>query len=228
VKILTDHQYDDAWWAARRGMPTASAAKRILTPGGKPSGSKDGGQSSYIDELIGDQYDTGYPRTNDYQSPAMRNGSERESEAIAFYSFAKGIELHQVGLCCDESGRYGFSPDSLCGTPGEWEGVVEAKNPLPKTHIKYLRGGVLPDEYKPQVHFTLVASGLEWVDFISYATGLPELIVRVTPDKYTGDMRDQMEVFWDQYQTALQLIRDMSPPTDFIQKQEDKAYAEIF
>lgn len=229
MKIITQGQYTKDWWDARRGVPTASNAKSILTPTGKPSSAKDGGQSAYIDQLIGERFDPAYPRENEYQSPAMKNGSQREKESIAWYAFAKGVEVHHVGLCMDEAGRFGFSPDCLVGEDRDRpEGIVEAKNPSYKIHTRWLRNGQLPDEHKPQVHFILVASGVEWVDFVSYATGMKELCVRVTPDDYTAKMREQMEVFWCEYQEALKQIRAMSPDTEFTNHQEEQELAKVF
>jgi len=61
---------------------------------------------------------------------------------------------------------------------------VEVKCPKTKTHVRYIRIGVIPAEYKPQVlQYFLVHDKLQWLDFISFDPRLdrkPIFIKRVT------------------------------------------------
>ena len=80
------------------------------------------------------------------------------------------------------------------------------KNPNAATHAEYLYYGVLPDDYKAQVHGYLIISGRAWWDFLSYCPGLQPFIIRVTPDEYTKQLRVNMELFWTDYEAVLRKI----------------------
>jgi hypothetical protein len=67
-------------------------------------------------------------------------------------------------------------------------------------------------EYKPQVHWSLVVTGREWWDFMSYSPGLPPFRCRVVPDDYTKRLRDAMEKFWDEFQVIKAKVEATIPP----------------
>jgi len=72
----------------------------------------------------------------------------------------------------------GASPDGLIGE----DGLLEIKCPLAHTHVGYLREGVLPPKYIPQVQGQLWVTGRQWCDFVSYHPELKIMIVRVERD----------------------------------------------
>lgn len=199
MKVLMMQQLSPEWWEARRGLPTASSFDRILTAGGKPSTQ----QEDFIDELLGDvmfqgpnyfsQYGPSRAATN-----AMRNGQDTEPEARRWYEFDQGAAVQQVGFCVSDCGRMGCSPDGLVGD----EGGLELKCPLLRTQIGYLRKGILPTEYRCQVHGSLIITGRRWWDFVSYAPGVPGFRVRVTPDEFTERLRAELERFLERYHAA--------------------------
>lgn len=221
MKIVTADQYSPKWWAARRGVPSASNAKKVFTSMGKASDS----QSQYIADLIAEHYDPCYGNVDDYQSAAMKNGSMMEPEARRFYEFDKDVTVEQVGFCVTDDGRFGASPDGLVGD----DGGLECKAPQHNTQIKYLLAGQkVPADYIPQVHWTLIVTGRKWWDFLSYTDGLPKLLVRVTPDDYTQAMRAEMEKFWTKYQAALNRIREMDTERAFADHLNDIEVAKMF
>ena len=188
MKIIDCQQYTPEWWLARRGLPTASVASRIITPAkGEYSKSADG----LICELLAQQYDPSYGVYDDYQTAAMKNGSLLEPEARRFYEFHRNADVIQVGFCTTDDGTAGCSPDGLIGD----DGLLEIKSPEAKTQVAYLLGGGLPAEYKPQVHWHLAVTGRAWCDFISYSRGLPPLLLRIVPDDYTKQVRAHMARF---------------------------------
>ena len=203
MKVYNFPQYDAEWWAIRRGVPTVSEFKKLLTAGGKLSEQAGG----YACKLIGDLYDRQYPRTDTYVSAAMKNGTMLEPEARAWYELETGQTVRQVGFCLTDDGRFGASPDALVGD----DGVLELKSPNPQTHVEWLIGGVLPAEHGPQVHGALIVTGRPWCDFMSYVDGLPALRVRVEPDAYTAKLKEAMEVFWLKYQGLLAAVREKYP-----------------
>lgn len=191
MKIIYGEQYDARWRQARRGKPTASDAKRIITPA-KGELSRSETMRAYACQLIADLYDPNYFwRDDTYVSAAMKNGSMMEPEARRYYEMNRGVDVEQVCFCLSDCERFGCSPDGLVGT----DGGLEAKSPEPHTHVSYLLGKVLPVEYKPQVHFCLAVTGRAWWDFLSYRRGFPPLLVRVEPDDYTERVRDAIGEF---------------------------------
>lgn len=199
MKIVKCEQYSPEWWEARRGIPTASAFDRIITPTGKLSAQAD----DYINELIGERVClTPNFFADNPMSAAMANGRDCEPQARSWYEL-EHAEVERVGFIMTDDERFGCSPDGLVGS----DGCLELKCPKLKTQVKYLLAGGLPPEYKPQVHGQLIVTGRSWVDFVSYAPGLDKLLVRVTPDAYTKEVKVALEVFYEKYRAAWERIR---------------------
>jgi len=198
VKTVDCLQYSTEWWEARRGVPTSSQFSRIITPKtSKPSASAEG----YIHELIADRLRFDPPVMTDRpMNAAMRHGVECEPDARNWYAFEGNRDVRLVGLCLTDDGRFGASPDGMVGD----DGLLEIKCPQPSTHVGYLLGGTLPDEYRCQVHGQLIITGRSWVDFLSYCPGFDPFLIRVTPDEFTDKLRDALESFWDRYNAAWQ------------------------
>src|SRR6185369_13569670 len=72
---------------------------------------------------------------------------------------------------------------SLDGHVGDFVGICEFKAPKSATHLKYLRGKILPIDYLPQVRHNLYVTGAKWADFMSFdprfPAGLQTFLVRV-------------------------------------------------
>lgn len=199
MKRFTFAQYSPEWWTVRRGVPTASEFGNILTPKtGKPSASA----HPYICQLIGDRLRDDYGQEDEYVSAAMKNGTLMEPEARDFYQFHTGRKVEQVGFCLTDDGRFGCSPDAM---------GLELKCPLAKTHVGYLLAGELPDEYRPQVHGSMIVTGEDSWDFMSYCPGLPPFIITVERDNYTAVLADALEAFWAMYQAAWGKVSTMLP-----------------
>lgn len=197
-------QYSPQWWSLRRGVPTASQFGRILTPKKcEPSAQ----QEDYIAELIADRacqtppFFTERPMSRD-----CANGLNMEPIARSWYAMQTDTEVQQVGFCLTDDGRFGCSPDGLVGE----DGGLELKCPTLKTHVRYLQAGTLPDEYRAQVHGSLIVTGRAWWDFVSYAPGLPPLKLRVEPDAFTLRLADELEAFWRKYRAALERIEQLA------------------
>lgn len=201
MKTFRFPQYSEDWWRVRKGVPTASNFGKVFTAKTmKPSASQD----DYIAELIADRVDPTPPEfVVQYTNPEMMHGLETEGEARAFYAMDRDVEVEEVGFCLTDDGRFGCSPDGLVGE----DGGLELKCPQLKTQVKYLLAGTLPDEYRGQVHGSLIVTGRAWWDFLSYAPGLPPLLLRVTRDEYTDALEAALEPFWVRYQQAWETIR---------------------
>ncbi len=205
MKRFDFKQYTPEWDAIRRGKPTASGASKIITPA---KGELSKSMIDYAYELVADIYDPFYGVREDYVSAAMKNGIIMEPEARNWYELEANCDVVQVGFCLTDCERFGCSPDGLVGD----DGGLELKTPLLKTHARYLDEGVLPNEYKPQVHWSLIVTGRAWWDFMSYAPPMPPFRCRVEPDEYTTKLRDAMETFSEQYEAIRKRIAAKFPP----------------
>jgi hypothetical protein len=194
VNVLDVKQGSEAWLAARRGLPTASRFDQILTPVTmKPSSS----QTKLIDELIAEALIPDAPATRITED--MRAGMVLEAEARCAYELGNATApVKEVGFVLAECGMFGGSPDALVGE----DGGAEIKCPNATTHIGYIRAGVLPADYRCQVHGYLVVTGRKFWDFFSYHRGLDPFCVRVEPDEFTAKLAAELTRFCAIYNEA--------------------------
>ncbi len=195
MRIVQCEQLSPTWWSARRGVPTASAFDRIMTPAKRAYSAQ---ARKYALELVAELADLNpehFTGHGVYRSTAMTHGVNTEAEARRWYCLERNTDVTQVGLCLTDDLRFGASPDALVGN----DGALELKAPMLKTQAEYLDEGVLPTEYKCQCHGELIVTGRSWVDFCSYAPGLPALLIRVVPDDFTKALKDCLEKFWTEF-----------------------------
>lgn len=194
-------QGSEQWFAARTGKITASNASKIITAGGKASTQA----QAYMDELISDCF---CPGQNQWQGNANTDrGTAMEPLAREAFELMHMLTVEQVGFVTREEGVIGCSPDGLIKDDiGEWEAGLEIKCPLPKTHLRYLLDGTLPDAYKPQVHFSMMVTGLPW-HFFSYCPGMKPLHLFIDPDAYTAKLQAMVEDFVSEYSKAWELAK---------------------
>ena len=131
-------------------------------------------------------------------------------EPLAREEFTRrmGIEVDQVGFVSREDGVIGCSPDGLISNGAQYIAGLEIKCPLPKTHLRYLMDGVLPDSYKPQVHFSMMVTGLPW-HFFSYCPGMKPLYLFIEPDTYTTKLQAIVEDFVSEYAAMWEIAKTM-------------------
>lgn len=199
MKIVDCVQYSPEWWLARKGVPTASAFDNIVTPKKfEPSKSRE----AYACRLVAERFDKFYSIAPEFKTVAMEEGHQLEPEARRYVEFYHGCKVQEVGFCMTDDERFGCSPDGLIDD----NGCLELKCPQPGTHIKYLLSATLPDDYGPQVHGHLAVTGRSYCLFMSYAPGMPPLIVRVEPNEKTEILRKALDEFWGTYQEILQRV----------------------
>lgn len=196
MKIIVAEQRSPEWFAARLGVPSASQFGKIVTPTGKRSTQADGYLNKLVAEIL-----TG---ESEYQEPndAMIRGTVLEPEARAYYELIGG-QVEEVGFCLHEDG-FGCSPDGLVGS----QGLLEIKCPLAHTHVEYLREGVLPGLYVPQVQGQLLVTGREWCDFLSYHPDMRPLLIRVERDeKFISTLHDALREMVEQINECVVKLR---------------------
>ena len=172
--ILDCEQRSDIWYQAILGNPGASSIDKIITTKGEPSKSRTDYMMTLAAERITGKGEVGFV------TQAMLNGIEREAEARLLFEMAHDIEIQQVGLVYkDERKLFHVSPDGLIGDKSGFE----VKNPMSKTHVKYLLDGKLPTEYFCQVEFSLYVTERESWWFMSHYPGLKPLMLEVFRDE---------------------------------------------
>jgi len=177
-------QRSPEWFERRRGIPTASQIKRILTPTGQLSTTAE----QYRAELLAEWalgVETVAPDLSNV--PAVERGVLLEPEAISDYEMLTDTKVHPGGIFLRQG--VGASPDGFIGNP--ITKLLEVKCPMPPTHLMWLALGVVPKYHVLQLQAQLWVTQAPVVDFFSYCPGLPPLLITVYPD---ADLQDRMDV----------------------------------
>lgn len=130
---------------------------------------------TYMLALIG-EYLTGLP-ADDYQTPAMRWGTEWEVEARSVYEDLMDCDVDTCGFVHHATiPRVGCSPDGLIGT----DGLCEIKCPFgTKEHVRTALSQQVPDQYVAQVQGQLWVTGRRYSHFVSYDPRVKDLGLRM-------------------------------------------------
>jgi len=167
------------WLQLRLGKITGTRLKKMLA--------KD--NLALLDELIAEE-ETGLSDDDDFVSEEMQRGIDLEPLAIQEYSNITGHEVdHPCLIQSSEWPILMMSPDGYIGTTG----AVEIKCPKTKTHIKYIRQGKIPNDYKEQIWaYFMVNPDLQWLDFVSYdprLTKKPIWILHITRQELDEELQ---------------------------------------
>jgi hypothetical protein len=193
MQVIDVEQGTPEWYAARLGIPTASAFSTILSSNKEAKDKKT--RTEYMRKLAGEIV-TGEPMES-YSNVHMERGKVQEDEARDLYAFMRDCDPQRVGFI--RNGERGCSPDSLIGD----DGGLEIKTALPHIQIDRLLRGTLPAEHKAQVQGNIWLCERKFWDFVSYCPKLPLLVVRVKrDDEYIA----QLEASVDQFNTELKQL----------------------
>lgn len=209
MRIVDCQQGTQEWFDARCGLPTASGVSAVVDSEGnlkqpRAKAAKDAGELSeatktYIDELLGEPY---IERDVEkfHVSSAMQYGIDTEVRARLLYDLrASPPSLREAGFCIHDSGLFGASPDALIyddiGSKANLIGGLELKCPSTAKHVRYLREGELPEEYKAQVHTCMIVTGARWWDFMSFHEKIEPLYLRIYPNEYTANLEKSLFKF---------------------------------
>ena len=175
MKIIECEQGAPSWYAARMGVVTASEVDALITPKWKVRTGD--GVESYLYRKLAEKLLNWSPEM--LAGFAVDQGKILETIAIPWYEFTYGAKVRRVGFCASDDGRTGCSPDGLLpdGTG------LEIKSPQAPNHLRYLLEGTVPEDYLPQVHFSMFVTGAPSWTFVSYSNQLPPLVVRVARDE---------------------------------------------
>lgn len=192
MNVLSDPQGSPAWYAARKGIPTCSKFRRIVTPAKWQPAS---GAIGYIYELLGEILGES---VSDYAgSPDIERGHRMEPEARRWLAMEIGEDIREVGFV--DCGRYGGSPDGLTasGIP------IEIKAPSLQTYFAWLdefqETGEIPREHLPQVHGHMICTGADhcWFCFYPESGSVRPIAARIDRDEKTEALEKHLSAFCD-------------------------------
>lgn len=180
IKYHTEFdQGSGAWLKARKGIVTASAFSKLLTPTLKVANNDK--TRAHFYQILCDRI-TPHLEEN-FESWDMKRGKEDEIFARELYSET----YHNVEECGfvtnDEHGDFtlGYSPDGLVGN----DGLIEVKSRLNAIQVRAVMEDLIewrvPKDDVLQVQAALLVTGRKWCDYIVYSRGLPMVKVRAEP-----------------------------------------------
>lgn len=181
MKIHTIEPYSIDWAKAHIGLVSASEFGNLVTAAIEP---RTGDMpKSYLYKKAAEVF-RGEPMcmlspNSAFTSAATEQGLLIEEEVLPFIALTYDADVRRAGFCTHDNGLAGCSPDALEGE----DGGIEVKSPYPETHVKYLLGGCVPNDYIPQVQFSLYVTGRDHWRFVSYRRRFPALNVIVHRDE---------------------------------------------
>jgi len=183
-------QGSDEWLAARAGIVTASTVGQLITPKTVKPAANDTSRALVVSlaaERITGHVEPIQPNAD------MERGTLDEPFARDLYSehFAEATE---VGFMVrDDWGfRIGYSPDGLVSD----DGLIEIKSRRAKKHLSTILADEVPLENLAQCQAGLLVSGREWLDYVSFCSGMPLYVKRVNPDpKWFSAITEAVEQF---------------------------------
>ena len=167
MPIIDVEQNSIEWLQMRCGMCTASRMADVVTKLKKGGYGK--AREDYLWELICERL-TGRAEDH-YVTPAMEHGMEFEPLARAAYEMAFDCDVEPGQFAMHPAIKwFGASPDGLVGD----DGLIEIKCPKSVTHLGYLTGGEVPEDYKPQMLTEMSCAERKWCDFVSFDPRMPK------------------------------------------------------
>ncbi len=204
MKIIDCVQGELSWFQARLGKVTASEADALLTPefkvrtGAMPH--------TYLCQKLGEAM-TGTP-PDGFATYATDQGQLLELDARRWYRFAFDEPLKDAGFIEHDDGRSGCSPDAIIGD----NSGLEIKAPRNTNHVRYLLDGVLPNDYKVQVHFSMYVTGFKSWRFVSYNSKLPKFVLTVERDEeICAQIQAALTKFYAAYDEGMSRLRNSAP-----------------
>lgn len=176
-EILDCAQGTAEWFAARLGRVTGSGAANVLPLRdlGNPTGRDNAGMREDYCMRLACERISGEAGDSSFKSAAMERGTELEPFARARYCEEHpNYDVREIGFIKHTATMTGDSPDGLIYDASGIIGGLEIKCPGPLVHWKYLKAGVVPQDYLRQMlHHLWSIPEACWWDFASYHPSLP-------------------------------------------------------
>jgi putative phage-type endonuclease len=188
-------QGSEDWFRARKGRLTASQMAKVITPTGKLSSQWEKLAIRLAGECV---------KPNEIPTFLGNIHTDRghEMEPVARDWFAEwsGLDVRTVGFVTkDDNPVLGCSPDALVYKKGKPICGVEIKCPLIENHALYHYEGGVPEQYRAQVHGSMVVTGLSEWWFVSYNEGTEPFTHLQTWDEYTDKVAEALDEFVTKY-----------------------------
>jgi hypothetical protein len=157
-------QNSDEWFSLRAGRIGGASIGKIMANYGKAFGqpAKDLAVKLAIEQI------TGVPIESGYTNGHMERGHEQEPVARAMYEEIMFCDV-QPGGYFEHSVDQGVSPDGLVYDDGQ----IEIKSVIETTHYATIKRGSFDPAYTWQLYYSLMITGREWIDFVSYCATFP-------------------------------------------------------
>ncbi len=188
-------QGSEDWFRARKGRLTASQMAKVITPTGKLSSQWEKLAIRLAGECV---------KPNEI--PAFLGnihtdrGHEMEPVAREWFAEWSGLDVRTVGFVTkDDNPVLGCSPDALIYKKDKPVCGLEIKCPLIENHALYHYEGGVPEQYRAQVHGSMVVTGLREWWFVSYNEGTEPFTHLQTWDEYTDKVAEALDEFVTKY-----------------------------
>jgi putative phage-type endonuclease len=188
-------QGSEDWFRARKGRLTASQMSKVITPTGKLSSQWEKLAIRLAGECV---------KPNEL--PAFignihtDRGHEMEPVAREWFTEWSGLDVRTVGFVTkDDNPVLGCSPDALIYKKDKPVCGLEIKCPLIENHALYHYEGGVPEQYRAQVHGSMVVTGLREWWFVSYNEGTEPFTHLQTWDEYTDKVAEALDEFVTKY-----------------------------
>ncbi len=199
-------QGSEEWFNARKGRATASCFKKILTPTGKLSAQADEYARKLARECkLADPHEFIGNKHTEW-------GNEYEPIARDIFCATTGRNVVEVGFVQNNSVPVlGCSPDGLIiGDDGITAVAgLEIKCPSIDTLVGWMIDGVLPTEHLPQVHGSMIVTGLQEWEFVAYFPGVPLFRQRATWNAYTDKLESALHEFVPRYAVIREQVLEL-------------------
>ena len=209
-RVIDAPQRSDEWFAARVGRLTGSVAGDMLAKIGRGEAA---GRRNLRLRLVLERL-TGRPQENDFVSPAMQAGLDREESAYAAYEALTGDVAQRTGFLSHTERMAGCSLD---GHLGDFAKLVSIKCRQPAAHLEFLRSGKIPADAMAQIRHELWITGADEHDYFSWNPDFPEALQsRIVTIRRSGAEIEQYErdalVFLNEVEMECQAVRSMAAP----------------
>ena len=171
-------QGSEEWFAARRGIITASEMKLLVSHTLRII--DDDKERDHCYELAAQRI-SGWVEEM-YVTDDMMRGHADEIRAKAKYEEVYNTKIENVGFITNDKFGFiiGYSPDGLAH---DRKLAIECKSRRQKFQLKTINAYTVPREHIIQVQTGLMVSECEQCDFVSYSGGWPMTTIPVKPDK---------------------------------------------
>lgn len=199
LEVLTCEQGSAEWYAARRGIPTASEFSTVMAKGeGKI-------RRTYMLKLAGEILTQECAES--YSNGHMERGKAMEADARQLYALHHEAEPELVGFI--RNGQKGCSPDSLLDP----DGMLEVKTKLPHLLIETLLRDKFPAEHVAQCQGALWVAEREWIDIAVYWPKMPLFVKRAYRDEaYIANLAAEIDRFNDDLAAMVEQVRRYGQP----------------